>query len=154
MIKHVVIAILVTQAAAAPVVNISRSYTGPGVSVAWDPNPTTENVVGYYLYVWPTDGTTAAQRIQVVDATSWTVDWLIVGKAYRIAVSAYNTTEGQASAPIDAVPLPGVTVITVTASEGTLQKSGDLQTWQNVASPYLTNEATEPKAFFRILTED
>jgi hypothetical protein len=139
--------------AAEPVVSITRT-TAPVTIVQWNANPPEERVAGYYLYVW--QGAGPAQRIQVAGSTSWTITGMSVGQTYRVAVSAYNAdgVEGQASEAIDATQGAGTTVLSVTASEGTLQKSLDLRTWRDVPSPYLTSERVEPRAFFRILTPD
>ncbi len=115
----------------------ASSASAWSVTVAWDQNPTSENVTGYILHYGTTSRTgpgfaAYASQVDVGNVTQYTVDLPESGAVYYLSVVAYNAAglRSDYSAELAAVP-PGqdrFTIAVTTGRGGSIRPGGEIVT--------------------------
>lgn len=102
----------------------ASSAAARSVTVAWDPNPPSENVAGYILHYGTVSRTAPgfaayASQLDVGNVTRCTVDLPESGAVYYLSVVAYNAAglRSDYSAELSAVP-PGQDTFTIAVTAG------------------------------------
>lgn len=137
----------------------------PQISLAWQKGDNI-SIVGYRVYVQLNDAPFQLYKTLLREETVafsesevyTTLSGLQLGNTYRAVVTAYNNIgESPASEAVtfqpELKPLGKSQTIVAIGYNGQLQRSDDLQNWQNVASPHQTNRTTTPRQFYRIQYE-
>lgn len=125
--------------------------------IQWDPNPESEQIYGYYCYLYRSDYPGVIDKRLFTTATFVDVIDFEPHVEYVAQVSAVNINrnEGAVCAPISFYPSPKTLEESYLwraekVGKGVLKKSTDLRTWTAVSSPYVFDRRLTPRMFLLI----
>ena len=111
---------------------VARSVSADPITLQWDANPASDNVIGYTVYIGTQSGV-YTQTVDVGNATTYVYPNAVAGTRYYFAVSAYTTgpisgaRSAEATGFSDAPPTllnPGNQISTVGTAINPLQLQG------------------------------